>query len=548
MPDLLDQLISRVTHTPRLRKNPQDEAQIQSSWIQHCLENHKTCNRVDPNQQKGFSFLPTRLIDVRRSPSACLANGLFILTGDHRYAALSYCWGNSMSDSGRTTLSSLAAHQRRIDTKKLPLTLREAIEVTRSLGINYLWVDALCIIQDDEDDKQREINSMAQVYSCATVTIAAGVSSNCQGGFLMAQRPEPDSRLLGKTRPAPAGGVLPFASPRSWEDNFFQNPLFQRGWTLQERELSTRVLHFTKTDVIFECRQDIKKYRIPSASFPGKPGQNSYLPPLPHVDRRTGWQYRIFDLENSQKRRRQTHFLDRPLFQNWHVIWWRTVEEYSSRQLADERDRLPAISGLADAMQKRFGWSYSAGLWAENLALDLMWRPDCNCIGVNDTLDAHLAPSWSWASAGRPVLYHIDDIQSFGYPEEELSEVNVQPLGLNEKGKLVGGFLKIRGRMIKIEATAGWIPHPDGDPRFKMCTINENKDLRIHWDRESEMRADVEVVVFSFLKCQERYDRIGAGLALRRTGSDGEFSRVGVAIYTSEALFKDVEPVEVVII
>jgi hypothetical protein len=178
----------------------------------------------------------------------------------------------------------------------------------------------------------------------------------------MANRPP--SRLSAKSHPETGEDFL----PREWVAPFLSAPLFQRGWTLQERELSTRVLHFTSTDVIYECRECIRRYELASANdcYLDMPFDHSYQ----FFAEERGWPYRIFDLEDPRKtfvcvRELRSEMVD------WHVVWWRTVGAYSRGRFMDRSDRLRAIGGLADAMQERFGWNYIAGLWKENLALDL---------------------------------------------------------------------------------------------------------------------------------------------------------------------------------
>lgn len=322
MPDLLTQLVPRAIRTLLPRENPLHEAKRQLSWIQDCLDNHTICNK---NALEKSSYLSTRLVDIRNMSCIQLIDSNAIITHDRRYAALSYCWVNSMPKSGRTTLSSLAAHQRQIEVKKLPKTLREAIEVTRSLKIDYIWIDALCIIQDDEVDREREITSMVEVYSCGIVTIAAGVSTSCESGFLMANRHL--FRLSAKSRPRETGQRF---SPAESENPFFSNSLFRRGWTLQERELSTRVLNFTSTNVVFECRQGIKRYEIGTASYyyPSMPFEHSHWFPTEPK----GWRHRILDLEDPQKSFVPLWGTESSTEVNWHMLWWKTIEEYSKRE------------------------------------------------------------------------------------------------------------------------------------------------------------------------------------------------------------------------
>lgn len=140
---------------------------------------------------------------------------------------MSYCWGPSMPDEGKTLVATLDTHERGIDLKSLPKTLRDAIEVTRSLSFPFILIDALYIIQDSTPDWEYELETMTKIYSCAYVTIAAGSTDTCQGGFL---HPPP---LLWHLR---TRSILPNREKNStderWIPAFFKTPLFSRGWTL----------------------------------------------------------------------------------------------------------------------------------------------------------------------------------------------------------------------------------------------------------------------------------------------------------------------------
>jgi hypothetical protein len=452
-----------------------------------------------------------------------------------------------MPESGRTMLSSLAVHQHEINAKKLPKTLQEALEVTRSLSIRYIWIDALCIIQDDEIDQEREIETMAQVYSCATLTIAAGVSSHCDGGFLVTKRSP--SRILSMwfgSWPEELTRLLLTVSP-AWTGPLFSNPLFKRGWTLQERELSVRVLHFTSTNVIFECREAVNRYEVRTAYdlYPDMPMDYSHLFAI--AAEPGDWRHRMLDFEDSRKSPWRGRSMKRIAIADWHVIWWRTVRDYSRRRFTDPSDMLPAIAGLADVIEKRLGWSYRAGLWMENLAFDLLWQVVRDA-RVTEVVDAYVAPSWSWASAGCSTWYCIDDIGPYGIKAMEILEIKVQPAGANKKGKLFGGFLKVKGRMKTVVGAVISAPERFMATAFSLPRKDNVKGeplLHILWDRKSEVRMDEKLAIL--LVVQNEFGH-GVGLALRRTDVKGVYKRVGLATNISEAFIKDEEPAEVTII
>jgi len=109
-----------------------------------------------------------------------------------RYAALSYCWGDSLPLE--TTTTNLQAHESAIGFEKLPQTLQDAVMVVRYLGIRYVWIDCLCILQDSKADWEREAARMADIYSNAYLTLAASRAKHCGEGFLGTRNIDPSLR------------------------------------------------------------------------------------------------------------------------------------------------------------------------------------------------------------------------------------------------------------------------------------------------------------------------------------------------------------------
>ncbi|EXF75432.1 hypothetical protein CFIO01_13653, partial [Colletotrichum fioriniae PJ7] len=173
-----------------------------------------------------------------------------------RYAALSYCWG-----SGRpgliTTKDNYREHQDfGILISNLPETIRDAFHAARMLGLDYLWVDRLCIVQDSVEDWAHEAAFMCAVYSGATLTLSAdGSNSATQGLF---QSDQTLSALEYRTYHDPGGDDLvyikrPSHASLSGRASDMTQPIDQRGWTMQERLMSPRVLHFTQEEMVWEC-------------------------------------------------------------------------------------------------------------------------------------------------------------------------------------------------------------------------------------------------------------------------------------------------------
>jgi hypothetical protein len=169
------------------------------------------------------------------------------------WTALSHCWGR---DSFLTaTTSNLGSLQSRIEIFSLPATFQDAITVTRKLGIQYLWIDSLCILQDSPEDWQAEAACMPNIYRNAHAVIVAAVGSGSHGGFLV-------QRLLSRNAD-PIQISVPFESDIGkvfFDTDFFRiyapdriNSLLDRAWCFQEISLSHRLLMFDQIQMSFVC-------------------------------------------------------------------------------------------------------------------------------------------------------------------------------------------------------------------------------------------------------------------------------------------------------
>ncbi|KAF2730557.1 HET-domain-containing protein [Polyplosphaeria fusca] len=188
-------------------------------WLEDCTSSHKSCGNGTP------TVLPKRILDIGRE-----SRRVFLIetcpTTIARYACQSYCWGTSHTVT--TTSATYEQHRAGTDVASLPRTFQDTIAFARSLDLDYLWIDSMCIIQDSIDDWRQEAAKMAQYYSNAYVTLSATMSTNSAGGLF---QESPDATL-------------------SMHD---QTWIVSRGWIFQERLLSPRVIHFGSTEMYFEC-------------------------------------------------------------------------------------------------------------------------------------------------------------------------------------------------------------------------------------------------------------------------------------------------------
>ncbi|RTE75608.1 hypothetical protein BHE90_009959 [Fusarium euwallaceae] len=179
---------------------------------------------------------------------------------DGRYAALSYCWGGPQPLTA--TKSNLQTLISGVEVDKLPQALQDAVHVTRRLGIRYLWIDALCIIQDSPEDKLSEIGKMGTIYRNAVVTIASAYARKASDGFLkvsMDCKLENSCVIPVHLPENPRVGRVTLATRRP-QYELYPDALRTRGWAFQEAVLSRRILIFSRYDLQCHCKPQHNKF------------------------------------------------------------------------------------------------------------------------------------------------------------------------------------------------------------------------------------------------------------------------------------------------
>jgi len=351
--------------------------QLVRDWIRLCTESHLSCRQTEPQR------LPTRLLRVFvHGSSSELATRCVQLvemepgtmnTGNLRYAALSYCWGTS--NSVKLTRSTHKALLGGIPAAKLAKTLEDAVHTTLRLGLEWLWVDSLCIFQDALDDWTREAATMYDTYQGSFITIAALGASDSNDG-LYARR-DPLQYAPCPLLPQRGGSETIWAYPDTtcldppWKTYY---PLHTRGWVFQERILPPRTVKLGPM-VAWECREvftdDLKFEEAPKVTLCGE----FHRICLGNID--------------------QTKIRD---------FWTVALKAYSRGQLSVKTDRLSAISGIISGIQKATGWDNMSGLWLRSLMTELVWwthAKQCKRTG--------LRPTWSWISVDGVInSLHID--------------------------------------------------------------------------------------------------------------------------------------------
>lgn len=295
------------------------------------------------------------------------------------YLALSYCWGKEPFEV--INPQNLARMTEGIPVNSLPLTIQDAMEFTRLLGIRYLWVDSLCILQGESVEARADWNEqsvkMQTVYQNAFLTIGASMGKGAHDGI----RPSDDSPEM-EFCPLPKefgrNELLGQVYVGLQQTVLREDPIHKRAWTLQEFLLSTRYINLGQPTIFWYCKQVHWKQMM---SFKPQSQGLSH----PEIPSETGL---------------VTHVDRGGAFAEWRAI----VHNYTYRSISRTEDRLVALSGLANDLWLRRNKQdeYWIGLWKSTITMDLVWSTFKDVsIPPDPTL-----PSWSWVSHQKPVTYH----------------------------------------------------------------------------------------------------------------------------------------------
>jgi hypothetical protein len=406
-------------------------------WLSSCRESHSSRDFGGKCEEDGPAVgdLPDnlRLIDVGElQGEECIirANN----TQNLQYIALSYVWGENLmwikpSILIRDNIRITARGERTPIPQPIPRTIKDSIDLTRELGFQYLWVDALCIVQDDnEEEKQQHLSKMGAIYGHAVLTIAAGAGDHADHGLPGIGIPRTPSQYKQVVNGLPFATMSP--SYTSLE-NSNRLPWNKRGWTLQEKLLSKRILLFTDTQIYFKCSESIWTEEIHMET----PKLSNSVESMRGKYRWSLDKDRFQHTKNSEEGTDQSFDLSRFLREVAYLpitpsinptlrdrgdnqylgafpAYAAAVREYTRRTLANpDKDVLVAIKGIFQTIKKWTGRFYQ-GI-PEKFFLDgLLWYPEvgASVIRANTTV-----PSWSWAGwrfQGAGVSFSFRDIRA----------------------------------------------------------------------------------------------------------------------------------------
>ena len=276
---------------------------------------------------------------------------------------------------------------------KLSKTFQNAVAFARFIEIPYIWIDSLCIIQDSEEDWQKESALMNQVYTNALFNITANASNDGSGGLFRTRRPSgitpiywsvgndrkvqdlkfeaasggtqvSDERLSSdataeNVKELPVGIWMVNEVPQIWPEEIFQRPLSKRAWAFQEFMLASRTIHFEAQQILFECN----KHKACESHSLGLPEHYVYSA--------------VYDIDTWRvKKPLCYYFTDVPAptaYPTAHMNWYLLASSFNSLSLTFPSDKLPAISGIAQEFQNTIKSRYVAGMWRDHLLVQLLW-------------------------------------------------------------------------------------------------------------------------------------------------------------------------------
>ncbi|KAH7304630.1 heterokaryon incompatibility protein-domain-containing protein [Rhexocercosporidium sp. MPI-PUGE-AT-0058] len=418
-----------ISHTPSVHTNTPSTWKLIHTWLKNCTEKHTH------GEPETGNFFPDRVLDVGIEGDSVIF--LRILADlppqkqTSRYLTLSHCWGSAQIL--KLTQSNLSEFQSGIEVSTLPKTFRDAVEATRHLGERYLWIDSLCIIQDSVPDWEEQSSKMDKIYLYGYCNLAATASSDSSGGLFHLRNPAAiqhlrapcrwdlrkkdekvemvdysqlkrnqgsnmDEMMRGLMSERIAVGYCQVVDYHRLERVVINTPLNSRGWVLQERILSPRIVHFGAEQIAWECEHIKACETYPDVAERGPPDatlSEQYLTIKNFVKNIR----RVRPSEVSSTSVTSKYGQD---YHHWRVV----VELYSRLKMTYATDIQVALRGLAQVMQNEIGDVYLAGLWKNDLAHQLLWER----IGTTDlkgvsTCEKSTAPSWSWASIGCPVMW-----------------------------------------------------------------------------------------------------------------------------------------------
>jgi hypothetical protein len=492
-------------------------------WVVDCSKEHIEClHSSSLGRDADCAFkkpnhppLPTRVIDV--GPTDGSHNPfIWVTEGSYgEYLSLSHCWGKTKPFT--TTLATLEERKTGFTMEMLPKTFQDAIFITRSVGFRYLWIDSLCIIQDSPADWSHESSRMANIYADAFFTIAATASPNSQTGFLSPRKSGATVELSYKDpQSEKIGHAYIYPDILSFKDPVRRSPLNVRGWTLQERILSRRILHFASAQLFWDCQHSFLSengvYASKQADAANNPLRQSlrqldfHGPDLPYNHRAFSWPASILGR------------------------WMELVNEFTRRELTYDSDALPALAGIVSRVAGRTGDQFLAGIWRSTLHIELLWLA---FDAPHSSPAAYRAPSWSWAAlVGESQYYNYTGYWKNLVPDFEVKEAEVTWAAKPFISALLSARLVVTGLLEPAHYVKDHILDrlPEVDSWELIPASNKNSEKRgyaYNWAVFDQVPPPEDQVLWCLCVCRSNTDEHWVLILEAVSDEDATYKRIG---------------------
>lgn len=353
----------------------------------------------------------------------------------------------------------------KLPMSKLPTVIHDAITVAQKLGIPYLWIDSLCIVQNSKADKRKEISNMRNIYEKSYVTITASSSETCEISFVKARLPEIQLHrtllpigFVSKLKTFPSFQI-PFCYQNTvgtiilqpwYGHDSLNEAVYLRAWTLEEHLLSPRVLTYGRSQLLWDCNSTSKcngGLRFDSDGYPLEKLRSDFGESI---------------AQNGADSR--------------HDYWESLVRNYTARQLTHQHDRLNAISGISNKLGSTLfrNYVYLAGLWRDKkndvlFLRHLLWRSSNDEKPIYEDKSVTNWPSWCWASTvggiscrGWRTDHQLIDVENAAALSTVVEcHVDLQS-SIDAYGPINGGHLIMCGPAIEITCQLVFEPQSEG--------------------------------------------------------------------------------------
>ena len=475
-------------------------------WIEDCFRSHPACSNVHGSGGSGGPHepfiwsahaaikvpppdmkpnLPPRVLDIGPPWSNDYISLIETNGAKFHYVALTYSWGKV--EVYKTTANNIQAHKLGISTRRMNRTFTDAIDIARRLGFRYLWIDALCILQGSDDDWNRHTHIMNDISANSTL-----ISEHKHLTFV---------KMPYLTREGTPGGNYYLRWPAEHiVSQAVDGELSKRGWCLQERILSRRLLHMGSMEMEWECRTRFRRendfiwdssrkdlWDGQGEEDPGErdcqPWEGSSMFKVLHLGEifSTG-ALSVSELgeiidsrEPGRLKKKGWSSTDRETtgpVEEIYDAWYRMVQDYCRREITIESDRLPAIASIAQKFAAITHDAYVGGLWANDLASGLLWERGVIATAVDPSVNPSAvglvlktprvkrASSWSWLALDGPKCFASLTTSLWPWRRNQARIFDFEFMEEKSDGKGSGRMdntiLTFSGVVDTLEALTGW--------------------------------------------------------------------------------------------